>query len=221
MTTKIVVKAGLRGLVLAGVVLLLGACGAMSQYNGYVTATEEDAKIVAAGGYSEAAMAQIAIVQNPDFNGGKISPKALRKIQQYSVSCQYQIDTQLAGAGQSSANGAVPYGAAGAVGTGVGAALAFDGAKFSNYAIYGGVAYLTAGAINGLVTGSYAMASAKGTCTRDFWEDIVKTDPDFKGTHVVVAYAGKTRNSRPPLLDRSAISSPPPALSQGGTPPSK
>lgn len=201
MTSKSIVA----GLVLVSA-LLTAACGA-TQFNGYESATAEDKKIVAAGGFSEAAMAQIAIVQNPDFNGGMISPKALRKIQQYSISCQEQVDAQLAGPGQSGVNGAVSYGAAG-LGTGPAAAAAgFTNAAISagNYAIYGGGAYVLPGAVNGLVTGSYAMASAKGTCTRDFWEDICKTDPDFKGTHVVVAYAGKRSNSRPPALNRSAV----------------
>ena len=175
----------------------------MSAFNGYVSASPEDARAVERGGYSYAAMAQIAIVQNPDFNGGKISPKALEKIQEYSISCQRQIDAQLAGAGQSGVNGAVPYGAAGAVGTGAGASAAFAGASFSQYAQYGGIAYLFAGGINGLITGSYAMASAKGACTRDFWEDVVHSDPDFRGTHVVTVFAGKALgNSVPPALSQ-------------------
>jgi hypothetical protein len=183
----------------------------MSSYNGYVTAPPEAKKVVENGGYSEEAMAQIVIVQNPDFNGGKISPKALKKIQEYGMSCQKQIDAQLAGAGQSAVNGAVPYGLAG-TGTGPAARMAFMGAaSATRYAIYGGVAYILPGAVNGLVTGSYAMASAKGTCTRDFWEDISKTDPDFRGTHVGVAYAGKTGSSAPPAAApiRSATVTPP------------
>lgn len=183
---------------------MLGAC-ATSSFNGYVSASPHDMKVVEHGGYSPAAMAQIAIVQNPDFNGGKISPKALQKIQEYSISCQRQIDAQLAGSGQSGLNGAVPYGLAG-LGVGPAAKAAFAGASESAYALYGGIAYVLPGAVNGLITGSYAMASAKGTCTRDFWEDIVRIDPDFRGTHVVVVYAGKAAgDSIPPaLLDRPA-----------------
>ncbi len=206
MISKLIV----RGFILASA-LLLGACSTMSSYNGYVTAPAAAAKVVESGGYSEEAMAQIVIVQNPDFNGGKISSKALKKIQEYSMSCQKQIDAQLAGVGQSAVNGAVPYGLAG-TGTGLAASLAWGSAvSAAKYSTYGSVAYLLPGAVNGLVTGSYAMASAKGTCTRDFWEDISKTDPDFRGTHVGVAYAGKTRNSAPPAaaLIRSATVPPP------------
>ncbi|MBU6490548.1 hypothetical protein KGQ25_00040 [Patescibacteria group bacterium] len=182
--------------------LLLGACASMSSFNGYVSASSEDAKKVEHGGYSDAATAQIAVVQNPDFNGGRISPRALKKIQEYSISCQRQIDVQLAGAGQSGVNGAVPYGVAG-LGVGPAAKAAFAGASMHAYALYGGIAYLLPGAVNGLITGSYAMASAKGTCTRDFWEDVVHTDPDFRGTHVVVVYAGKAfGNSMPPALKK-------------------
>lgn len=200
-------KLAVRGLALASA-LLLGACGTMSPFNGFVSATDEDAKIVQAGGYSEAAMAQIAIVQNPDFNGGKISPKALKKIQQYSISCQGQVDPQLAGRGQSGGSGAVNYGIAG-TGTGLAANAAFAGAKISEYAIYGGIAYILPGALNGALGGGYSMASAKGDCTRQFWEDIAKTDPDFKGTHVVIVHAGKSGNSVPPALNRAAVARPP------------
>ena len=189
-----------RGLVLVGAPLLLGAC-ATSSFNGYISASPEDAKKVEQGKVVDAALAQIAVVQNPDFNGGRISLKAIKKIQEYSISCQRQIDVQLAGAGQSGVNGAVPYGLAG-MGVGPAAKAAFAGVSAHAYALYGGIAYILPGAVNGLITGSYAMASAKGTCTRDFWEDVVHTDPDFRGTHIVVVYAGKAvGNSAPPALN--------------------
>ncbi|MHB1163102.1 MAG: hypothetical protein ACYCZZ_01040 [Minisyncoccota bacterium] len=189
-----------RGLVLVGAPLLLGACASMSSFNGYVSASPEDAKKVEQGKVVDAALAQIAIVANPDFNGGRIAPKALKKIQEYAISCQHQIDAQLAGVGQSGINGAVPYGIAG-MGVGPAAKAAFQGVSEHAYALYGGIAYILPGAVNGMVTGSYAMSSAKGTCTRDFWEDVVHTDPDFRGTHIVVVYAGKAfGNSAPPAL---------------------
>lgn len=192
-----------RGCLLAAVGLL-GACATTTQFSGYVSATDEDAAAVAAGEYRPRALAQVAIVQNPDFNGGVISPKALKKIEQYSMACQRQVDAQLAGPGQSAIIGGTEFGVAG-TGTGVAARAAFGSAvSAGKYATYGGIAYILPGAVNGLVTGSYAMASAKGTCTRDFWEDIVHTDPAFRGTHVVVVYAGKAvGNARPPALDSS------------------
>ena len=164
-------------------------------------------------GYSDEPMAQIAIVQNPDMNGGKISPKAMKKIGQYSLACQGQIDAQLAGLGQSAVNGAVPYTVAGA-GTGPAAKVAFGSTvSMSDYAWYGGLAYLLPGAVNGMVSGSYSMASAKGDCTRQFWEDVAKTDRDFAGTHVVIVYAGKKwGNSAPPALDKTATFPPPPPV---------
>ena len=195
-------KSIVRGLVLAASTLLLGAC-ATSPYNGYENAPPGARRVIENGGYSEEATAQIAIVQNPDFNGGKISPKALRKIQEYSMSCQGQISAQLAGAGRSALGGAIPYGLAG-TSTGLGASLAWGGAaSAAKYSTYGAVAYLLPGAVNGLVSGSYALASGKGTCARDFWDDISRSDPDFKGTHVEVVYAGKSSQSRPPALDHS------------------
>ena len=190
----------------------LTGCATMSQFNGYVKADAGARQAIEAGQYNAQATAQVAIVQNPDINGGKISPQALKKIEQFSISCQEQIDGQLAGAAQSAANGAMPYGAAG-LGAGPAAAAAFSGAKAIDYAKYGGITYLFAGAANGLVTGSYAMASAKGTCTRDFWDDVSKNDPAFRGTHVEVVYAGKRwHDSVPPALDHSAMSRAPKAL---------
>ena len=191
-----------RGLALAIAAFALGGCGTTSPFSGYVSATPEAAKVVESGGISEEAMAQIAIVQNPDFNNGRISAKALKKIQQYAMSCQGQIDPQLAGKAQSAGSGALDYGAAGS-GTGVAAQAAFKGpgsVLLRPYAIYGSIAYILPGAVNGLTTGAHSMASAKGDCTRQFWEDIAKTDPDFKGTHVVIVHAGKSGDSRPPAL---------------------
>jgi hypothetical protein len=74
MISKLIV----RGLALASA-LLLGACGTMSPFSGYVSAPPEAKKEVEAGKFVEEVAAQIVIYQNPDFNGGKISPKALRK----------------------------------------------------------------------------------------------------------------------------------------------
>lgn len=198
-----------RGFVLAVLVvfsLQFAGCATQTQFGGFVSASKEDEDIAKKGNFSEVVSAQIVITQNPDFNGGKISPKALQKIQQYAISCQKQVEAQLAGPGQSGVNGAVPYGTAG-LGTGPAAGAAFGSAiSMGAYAKYGAIAYLLPGAVNGLVTGSYAMASAKGTCTRDFWEDIAKTDQDFRGTHITVAYAGKKwGGSIPPALEKQAI----------------
>lgn len=203
MTSKVIG----RGFVLALLAVFsfqFAGC-ATTQFGGYISASDEEVKVAEKGNYVESAVAQIVIYQNPDFNNGKISPKALDKIQRYSISCQRQIEAQLAGPGQSGVNGAVPYGTAG-MGTGGAAVAAFQGVSGVAYLTYGGLAYLLPGAVNGLVTGSYAMASAKGTCTRDFWEDIAKMDPDFRGTHVSVAYAGKRwGGSVPPALVQKAV----------------
>lgn len=83
--------------VLAMVILLLTGCGTMGPYVGYVAATDEDATRVANGGFSEEAVAQIAIVQNPRINGGKLSVEALKEIQFLSMSCQGQVGAQAAG----------------------------------------------------------------------------------------------------------------------------
>lgn len=198
-------KLMVRGLAFASM-LLLGACGTL---NGFITASPEAAKVVAEGGYSEEAVAQVAIFQHPDFNGGKMSVAALKKIQELSMLCQQQADVQVAGPGKSAATGAGLYTAAG-TGTGPAAAAAFGSAgdMMGKYAIYGGIAYLLPGAVNGLYSGSYAMASTKGTCTVEFWRLTLEKNPEFKGTIVVSVLAGKSSNSRPPTLDRSAIARP-------------
>ncbi len=173
--------------VLVGVPALLGGCGTTQM-----------------GAYGSG-MNSIAIVQNPDINGGKLSPKAVAKIDKLNASCRKQIGAQIAGPVQSGINGVVPYGVAGAGGVGLGASEAFAGAPFGAYAMYGGIATAASGGVNGLITGAYAMASAVGTCTRDFWSEVVHTDPVFAGAWVEVVYAGKAwGNSSPPALVQPA-----------------
>ncbi len=187
----------------------LSAC-AQSPFNGYAEVnkkTEDEVKTASENGrllYSAMASAQVAIVQNPDINGGHLSPQAFMKIQEYNISCQHQVSPQLSGPVQSFVGSAVPYGAAGTVGTGVGAHAAFGAAAtVGTYGLYGGLTELGLGGVNGIITGSYAMASAVGTCTRDFWDDVVHTSPLFSGAHVEVVYYGKRwGDSAPPALSR-------------------
>ncbi len=73
---------------------LLGACATPSFNSGCVVADEPVKQIVAEGGWSEEAMAQVAIVQNPDFQHGKISAETMKTIERYAVSCQEQIAPQ-------------------------------------------------------------------------------------------------------------------------------
>lgn len=178
--------------------LLLGACGSL---NGFITAPPKAYEAVRAGEFVEEAVAQVAIFQHPDFSGGMMSLAALKKIQELSMQCQQQSDQQVAGPGQSAATGAGLYGAAG-TGTGPAAAAAFGSAgnTMRKYATYGGIAYLLPGAVNGLYSGSYAMASVKGTCTVEFWRLTLEKNPEFKGTVVVPVLAGKSGNSRPLAL---------------------
>lgn len=185
---------------------LLAGCAHQTQFGGFVSASKQDEDEVKKGNFSEAVSAQLVITQNPDFNRGKISPKALQKIQEYAISCQKQVEAQLAGPAQSGLNGALPYGTAG-LGTGPAAGAAFGSAiSMGAYAQYGAIAYLLPGAVNGLVTGSYAMSYAKGACTKEFWDDIAKTDKDFQGTHIHTALAGKNRRgSIPPALERKMV----------------
>jgi hypothetical protein len=181
--------------------LALGACGT---FDGYKVATSEDAASVAKGEYSPAALAQIAIVQHPSVNGGIVPAGAL----------QWQLDPQLAGIGQAMGGAASSYGAAGAVGTGAAAAAAFPIVKAGEYFVYGGVAMLATGAVNGAISGSYSSAAAKGDCVRQFWAIDQKKNPKFEGTFTVVVYYGKAENSRPPALDKNVTAKafPPPVV---------
>lgn len=185
--------------------LLLGGCGSL---NGFISAPPEAKKLVDAGEYVPDAVAQVAIFQHPDFNGGKMSAAALKKIQELSMQCQQQADVQVAGPGQSATTGAGLYGVAG-TGTGPAAALAFGraGNMLGKYATYGGIAYLLPGAVNGLYSGSYAMASVKGTCTVEFWRLTLEKNPEFKGTVVVPVLAGKSGNSYPSTAPKPASAS--------------
>lgn len=198
-----------RGLVLAGITLLLNACA----LNGYISAPEGAERVVQNGGYVPEALAQVAIFQNPDFNKGKITPKAFRKIQEYGISCQRQADAQVAGQGQAAATGIINQGPISAVSE----AASADAANFArtseqiqNYGMFGlglGVGF---GALNGMTSGSYDLASLKGECTRGFWGDVRNTDPAYRGTHVgVVRFGKKWGGSLPPALDRSAVAQPP------------
>ena len=203
---------GLRSVVFGLLAILSLAGCAQSPFSGYTQAGRATAQAVETAAaqqrvlYSPVASAQIAVVQNPDINGGRLSAAAEMKIQQYNISCQKQVSPQLAGPVQSVVGGAVPYAAAGFVGTGVGAHAAFGtAASVATYGVYGGLAELGLGGINGALTGSYAMASAIGTCTRDFWDDVVHTNPLFAGAHVEVVYYGKRWfGSAPPAL-RGAV----------------
>ena len=197
-------------IVITGASGLGAGCSTVSAVSGYTQASNEDAARVEKGEYSRPASAQIVVVQNPDINGGILSPQALMKIQQYNISCQQQVLPQIAGPVQSGVTGAVTGGIAGATGVGGGAVVGFSHAAFPPYAAYGGIADAAAYGLNGLITGSYAAASAIGTCTRDFWEDKVRDDPAFAGAHVEVVYAGKAwGDSHPPALDHSIVTAPP------------
>ena len=199
---------GLRSIAFVFFAILSLAGCAQSPFSGYDQAAPQTERAIATAAahqqvfYSPDASAQIAVVQNPDINGGRLSAAAEMKIQQYNISCQRQVSPQMAGPVQSAVGSAIPYGVAGFVGTGVGAHVAFGAAaSVATYGAYGGLTELGLGGINGALTGSYAMASAIGTCTRDFWDDVVHTNPLFAGAHVEVVYYGKRwGGSAPPAL---------------------
>lgn len=189
-----------RGAFLAGLVFMSG-CAGMASSSGFRMASKEDMEAVERGEYNEAAMAQIVAYTNELIGVTKIPRQALKLIQKAAIGCQWDIGPQLAGAWQSAASGGVTYAPAGS-GTGLAAHLAFAGAKLSEYAIYGAGAYLLPGAVNGLISGSYAFAAAKGDCVRTKWDEYKRETGKYKGIHVGIAYAGKNwGNSAPPMLE--------------------
>lgn len=160
-------------------------------------------------GFSNAPLAQVAIVQNPDINGGNVPVEAVNKITYYSTSCQSQIHSQVAGAGQSAINGAVPGAVATAAGVAGGARVGFSGAA-STYLPYGAAIGAMSGANSGLLIGSASAASGIGECTKQFWDDAQHDkldkaegfeDKRFKGTHVVPVSAGKAWGAKIPKLE--------------------
>lgn len=194
--------------VLAMFVLLMTGCASVTgPYVGYVAGTEDDAKIVQRGGWSEEAMAQIAIVVNPrGKNGGKLSIEALQVIQELSMSCQGQVGAQAAGSGQAVASGASIGSVAGGLATGLGAEAAYRKTpginNFSYFGTFGAVANAVTGGVNGYATGSYNLAVGIGSCTAQFWADEVKKRPDVFGDTKLVSlpYGKKAGGSLPTKL---------------------
>lgn len=199
-----------RGVFLAVFTAVFGltGCAGAPVSHGYLSATSADLEAVERGEYSPVAMAQLVAFVNPLIGVTKIPKEAMMLIQRAAIDCQWQIDPQLAGAWQSAITGGVSYGIAGG-GAGPAARLGFGAAaKILDYTIYGIGAYVLPGAVNGLVTGSYGMASAKGRCAQKNWDEYKATTGKYRGIHIDVAYAGKAwGGSMPPaLLDETKSS---------------
>ncbi|MFZ2500472.1 MAG: hypothetical protein WAW90_00585 [Minisyncoccia bacterium] len=148
-------------------------------------------------------MEYIAIVQNPLINGGVLSPEAVELIQKFAKSCSEQLGPQVAGSWQSTAKGALQYGVAGGVGGGGGGSAWTEvSEKIIKYAVQGLWIGGAAGGMHGYLEGNRDMAVMVGTCTKEFWEDIVAKNPPLSGVHVIVVPDGKAwgNNSEPPAL---------------------
>lgn len=201
--------------VLAMFTLFMAGCASVTgPYVGFVAGSEGDAKVVERGGWAEEAVAQVAIVQNPRINGGRLSVEALKEIQLLSMSCQQQIGAQAATAGQGIATGAAIGAVAGGVGTGMAAEVAYPkNAGVNNlgrFGTFGLIAGGVSGAFNGMATSSYNLAVGIGSCTVQFWADAVKENPAvFRGTKIVsLPYGKRIGGSLPPSLssaDREAV----------------
>lgn len=170
-----------RGLALAPILVLLQACGGAASHM---------------SGYSDDPWASIAVVQNPDINGGRIAPEAIALIERYGESCNAQIDAQSPSRASNAAQGAVNYGVPGAAGTALGATLGLDVANPGGYATYGGVAGAANGAVSGMYAGSYARNAAEGSCVQAFVGDVRPGNPVLRGTHVVTMFAGSRGPAR-------------------------
>lgn len=184
----------LRGATLAACVPMLGlAACSTTQYSGF----------------SDAPMAQIAVVQHPRVNEGIIPAKAYERIDELSGSCQKQIHPQVAGLVQSSVNGAVPGAATGYVGLNAGSGF-LDGVDTGAYGLYGAAAGAVNGAQNGAVVGSAAAATAVANCVDQFWKAIdQREDSTWRGTFTVPVIAGKSwGSSRPPALEQAPAAPP-------------
>ena len=181
--------------------LLAGGCSTM--YPGYITASDAEVERVNKGEWSEAAAAQIVIIQHPDINGGKLSANAVKKILWLNTQCQKQVPPQLAGLGASAMKGAAMGGVAGAIGTGAGADAAYpNAASVNNYWLFGLIAGGTAGAMNAMATSSYEVGKLTGHCTEKFWAKTLQDDKsgDFSGASVLATGISKASDSRPPAM---------------------
>lgn len=153
-------------------------------------------------GFSNAPLAQVAVVQHPRINGGIIPLAALTEITYLSASAQQQIHEQAAGLEQSMINGAVPAAGAGAVGFSAGYSAANVGLAAGTAGAIGAITGAANGAWSGAMMGSGSAANAIGSTVRDFWELDKKlpaaspegmdfTGDEFKGTFVQPITAGK------------------------------
>lgn len=162
-------------------------------------------------GFSNAPLAQVAVVQHPRVNGGQVPAAAMPEIRYLSASCQTQIHQQVAGPVQSGVTGAAT-GLLGGASVGPAAHTAFGAAaSLGKYSLYGAVPGAFGGALNGATIGGTSAASGIGTCTRDFWEEskkdpLLSPNPEtinfheakYRGTFVEVVIAGKAwGNSQP------------------------
>ena len=186
---------------------MTGCASVTGPYVGSVAGTQDDAKIVEQGGWCEECAAQVAIVQNPRINGGRLSVEALKEIQFLSMSCQGQVGAQAATIGQGVATGAGIGSVAGGLGTGTAAEVAYPKNPGVNnlhrFGLFGLIAGGVNGAFNGMATASYNLAVGIGSCTVQFWADAVKADTKgvFQGTKIVsLPYGKRVGGSLPPSL---------------------
>lgn len=165
-------------------------------------------------GYSNNPADWSMVSQHPRINEGIIPPDAFAEYQYLATDCNQQVEHYAAGPLQSAGTGGLVYGAAGVAGGSGGAQAGFGKVVSSaDYGVYTGVQMFASGAVNGLQTGSYGMATLKGGCTSAHWSVSQKMNGNWAGTFVHTVTAGRKPGAQPLRLTKKPAA-PPPSPSQ-------
>ncbi len=119
-------------------------------------------------GFSKNPMSKLIVVKYPE--GGAVPYITWHEwtiIKKMAKSCQAQISPQMSSPAESVLASGFAYGAAGAIGVGIGS-LFLPGTIFKRYAGYGGAAGAVSGGVYGLIMWSYNDVSTVASCAKDF-----------------------------------------------------
>lgn len=182
----------IRAVAIIAVLSTLGACASM---DGHATPPG------VFNGLGSEVMPQIVLARS-DFNRktGANAPTWAQylAVQEAGEDIGIQVDWQLSSGFEAATSEAVPYLGAGAIG-GATQGIAYAGADAGAGALVSGVTYMLGGAVNGLVTASYANVSAKAKLLEDAIRDKEADGMKiFHNLHVAAAYIRSRNNTNSP-----------------------
>lgn len=146
-------------------------------------------------------MAMIVLARS-DYNPktGQNAPTwaQYQAVQEAASAVGIQVDWQLSSGFEAAGSEAMPYLGAGAVG-GASQGIAYAGADAGAAATVSGITYMMGGAVNGLVTASYANVSAVAKLLEDTIRDRENDGQSiFHNVHVAAAYIRSRNNTDSP-----------------------